>query len=157
MAMKRFYSDHSGVAAVEFAFIAPILLVILIGTVDFGRYINDKMKIEAAARAAVEYLITTRDPDSVFENVIEPIYDAQGDANWQATFTIETDLSCECFDGLAVECEFGFCEDALDDGSPDYKRRFYSTTLNKTHDTLFFYPGFKKTYELRGDARMQLD
>lgn len=152
MKAHNFIKDSSGIAAVEFALIAPILLTLLIGTIDIGMYLNDKMKLEAVARASAEYLIVSRDEDTVVENVVAPYYDGQGDPNWEASLTVTSEFVCECEGGVAVECTLGVCEDA-----GDYKRRFYDVSINKTHDTLFVYPGFAATIELEGTARMQLD
>ena len=43
---KNIFLDSSGIAAVEFAFIAPILITLFIGVVDLGLYMNDKMKLD---------------------------------------------------------------------------------------------------------------
>lgn len=152
MQVKDFIKNNTGIAAVEFAFIAPILLTLLIGTVDIGLYLNDKMKLEAISRAAAEYLIVSRDEDGVMEKVITPYYDAQGEVNWEASFTFESDFVCECEGGIPVECALGICED-----EGDYKRRFYDVNVTKTHKTLFVYPGFPSTIDLEGSAKMQLD
>lgn len=47
--MKRIWSE-SGAAAVEFALVLPILLLLLLGTVEFGRVYNAQMQLTAAAR-----------------------------------------------------------------------------------------------------------
>jgi|SRR5882724_715923 len=51
-------SAISGVASVELAIIAPILVVALICTVDLGLGIYRSMQVEAAAQAGAEYVIT---------------------------------------------------------------------------------------------------
>lgn len=47
--------DQRGVSEVEFALIAPILLLLLAAIVDFGSVIYEKMRIENAANAAMTY------------------------------------------------------------------------------------------------------
>ncbi len=144
----HYLKDKSGVAAVEFALIAPILLTLLIGTIDIGLYLNDKMKLESVARSSAEYLITTRDLDNVVADVVTPYYvDDAGPA-----IVTDAEFLCECEGGVAVECALGICSD-----EGDYKRRFYDVTLTRTHNTLFVYPGFPATIDLVGTARMQLD
>lgn len=152
MYKRPYFGDVSGIAAVEFAFLAPILLFILIGTIDVGLYMNDKMRLEAISRAAVEYLIVTRDEETVMEEVIAPYYDSLGEVGWEASFELETEMICECEGGEPVECALGFCPD-----EGDYKRRFYQVNVTKTHDTLFVYPGFDAEIDLVGSAKMQLD
>lgn len=146
--MKSFFKNQDGIAAVEFALIAPILVTLFIGVVDMGLYINDKIKLEMTARSAAEYLIISRDEDGVDENIVSPYYLGMS----TPPHTIETELVCECEDGAAIDCIDDICEDV-----GDYKRRFYNVSLTKTHNTLFVYPGFQSSIELIGEAKLQLD
>lgn len=50
-------ADDSGTSAVEFAMIAPMVVALLIGTVDFGRAIYDRFALNAAVSAAADYAI----------------------------------------------------------------------------------------------------
>lgn len=47
--MKKLRSE-SGAAAVEFALVVPILLLLLLGIVEFGRVYNAQLQLTAAAR-----------------------------------------------------------------------------------------------------------
>jgi Flp pilus assembly protein TadG len=47
--MKRIRSER-GAAAVEFALVLPVLLLLLLGVVEFGRVYNAQMQLTAAAR-----------------------------------------------------------------------------------------------------------
>ena len=46
-----FRRSKGGAATVELALLIPILLMMMVGTVDFGLIINQKMKLAHAARA----------------------------------------------------------------------------------------------------------
>jgi Flp pilus assembly protein TadG len=48
--------EDRGVAVVEFALIAPILLLILVGILDLGRAINAYVTVSNAAREGTHYL-----------------------------------------------------------------------------------------------------
>lgn len=50
-------ADLSGVSAVEFALIAPVLLVMVLGMADLGRYYFSKMEVMGAVRAGAQYVI----------------------------------------------------------------------------------------------------
>lgn len=50
----RLLSDTRGAAVIEFAMLAPILLLILAGIVDYGRYLMQSMQMAGALRAAVQ-------------------------------------------------------------------------------------------------------
>ena len=49
--------SRAGSAAVEFALLAPLLGVMLIGLVDFGLGVYTKMQVQNAAQAGAEYVI----------------------------------------------------------------------------------------------------
>ena len=48
------FSEQGGAAVVEFALLAPVLLLILAGTIDYGRYLVQSMQVAGAVRAAVQ-------------------------------------------------------------------------------------------------------
>lgn len=48
-------SDRRGAAAVEFALLAPALLLMLAGVIDVGRLISQSMQVKAAAQAGADY------------------------------------------------------------------------------------------------------
>ncbi|MBG6179733.1 TadE/TadG family type IV pilus assembly protein [Arthrobacter sp. CAN_A1] len=53
--MKRLRSE-SGAAAVEFALVVPLLLVLLLGIIEFGRVYNAQIQVTTAAREAVRVM-----------------------------------------------------------------------------------------------------
>lgn len=53
----RFTRAGSGASAVEFALIAPVLCMMLIGTVDFSLWMWNQMRVGNAARAGAEYAV----------------------------------------------------------------------------------------------------
>jgi Flp pilus assembly protein TadG len=53
--MSRLGKSESGTALVEFAIVAPVLALLLVGLIDFGRYMYDGILAANAARAAAAY------------------------------------------------------------------------------------------------------
>ena len=61
---------ESGVALIEAAFVLPILLVLCIGMLDFGRAFHMKSLLDQAAREGVRVaVVTSPDPDLVASRV----------------------------------------------------------------------------------------
>jgi Flp pilus assembly protein TadG len=61
---------ESGVALVEFAFVLPILLVLAMGMLDFGRAFHTKSLLDQAAREGARVaVVTTPDLDIVTDRV----------------------------------------------------------------------------------------
>src|SRR5260221_10279842 len=54
-AWKSFPGCNRGTAAIEFAFIAPILLTLIFGVVEFGRYLWVRVTIEQGVESAARY------------------------------------------------------------------------------------------------------
>ncbi|MHA7141366.1 TadE/TadG family type IV pilus assembly protein [Arthrobacter sp. Sr33] len=67
--MKRLRSE-SGAAAVEFALVVPMLLVILLGIVEFGRVFNAQIQVTSAAREAVRVMAIQKDADVAVSTAI---------------------------------------------------------------------------------------
>jgi Flp pilus assembly protein TadG len=54
--MSRLKRDDRGAAMVEFAIVLPVLLLILLGIIEFGRAYNAQVSIQAAAREGAREL-----------------------------------------------------------------------------------------------------
>ncbi|MBM4608636.1 pilus assembly protein [Rhodococcus hoagii] len=59
--MRRFRSE-SGAAAVEFALVVPILLLLVLGIIEFGRAYNIQNSLSAAAREGVRVMAISKSP-----------------------------------------------------------------------------------------------
>ena len=53
----RLRTSDRGVSAVEFALVAPVLLMTLLGAVDFGRLFYLRQGLECAAQAGARYYV----------------------------------------------------------------------------------------------------
>lgn len=58
--MSRWRSER-GAAAVEFALVLPILLVLVLGTIEFGRAYNTQISLTHAARESARTMAITND------------------------------------------------------------------------------------------------
>lgn len=59
--MERSTSER-GAAAVEFALVVPLLLLLLLGVVEFGRVFNAQLQLSAAARESVRVMAIQKQP-----------------------------------------------------------------------------------------------
>ncbi len=62
MMLRHLRGDDQGAAIVEFALILPILILLVFGTIEFGRAYNAKVTLTHAAREGVRELAINRDP-----------------------------------------------------------------------------------------------
>jgi hypothetical protein len=59
--VKRLRRRRDGIASVEFAIILPVLVILLFGTIEFGRLLVDYQLVNKSARDAIRYLSRVRD------------------------------------------------------------------------------------------------
>lgn len=141
---RNFFSDQSGASAVEFALVSPILIFMLVVTIDAGFYIKERMQLQNAAQAAAEYVAQAQD-DANVQTVADEVY--AGDF---ATVTLTSEFSCECSDGVAQQCPVS-C------GSEDYQRRFVTVTAARDYEPLFPYPLVSQSLDLQAAIRVRVD
>ncbi|WP_411339215.1 TadE/TadG family type IV pilus assembly protein [Sphingopyxis sp. J-6] len=55
--LNRLLRHRAGASGVEFALVLPILIALLIGTIDLGAMAWTKMEVQAAARAGANYAL----------------------------------------------------------------------------------------------------
>ena len=60
--MRRWARDERGAAIVEFAIIVPLLLILVLGIVDFGRLMAVSGGLAAAVREGARYAATSANP-----------------------------------------------------------------------------------------------
>jgi Flp pilus assembly protein TadG len=146
----KYYRSEEAVAATEFALIAPIFLLLILGLVDFGFYILTSMKLESTARAAAEYVLQGGEEDSIQADVVDM---ASLGLTPEQIGSIETtsEFTCECRAGSEVSCSTNTC------GSGDYRRRYVTIQMSMPYDTLFPYPGLPENITLKGRVRLQVE
>lgn len=80
-----------GAAAVEFALILPVLLIVLIGLIDYGFAMFNKMELRSAARAGAQYALgDSTDTSSITQTVV--------DASNLGISSSDVTLTCNCLD-----------------------------------------------------------
>ncbi|MCB5281957.1 pilus assembly protein [Arthrobacter sp. AL08] len=63
-------SSERGAAAVEFALIVPLLLLLLLGVIEFGRVFNAQLQLSAAARESVRVMAIQKLPGTAINTAI---------------------------------------------------------------------------------------
>lgn len=149
--MRRYLRDTSGIAAVEFALIAPVLFLILAGVIDYGAYLRERMMLEELSRNAAQYIAQGGDPADVMDNVVTPsnIQIKAAAAGRQINYSAQE--TTECANGVlissapSVQCPTG-----------DYKRHFWEATVTTVYQPLFPWPGVSQTaLSLTGFTRLR--
>lgn len=148
--MKRFLNIKSliksedGVSGIEFALVGPFLMLLLVGALDFGLYMTEKMQVHSATYTAAEYISNVQDDTNVQTVAIESYVGRSDNIVFASEFT------CECSDGIVAACP-------LDCGEDDYSRRFTTVSASAVFNPLFPYPVIGQSLNMQSNVRMRVD
>lgn len=93
--LRGLFSNQDGAALVEFAIVAPFLILLLLGLIEMGRYANFAVLVGDASRAGVQYgaqNITTAADDPGMQ--LAALNDGQNTTG----MTAAASQSCKCAD-----------------------------------------------------------
>jgi Flp pilus assembly protein TadG len=136
---------REGSAILETAFLMPLMIAMILGTVDFGRAYY--MAIEVASAAHAGALYGTQNPTDTAGMVSA----ADLDAPDVSTLTPVATYGCECSDGSSAV--------ALCTSTPSCTYNYVnyvSVTTTATYTTLIPYPGVPKSLALTSTALMRV-
>jgi Flp pilus assembly pilin Flp len=94
----RFLKDKSGVAAIEFAFLGPLLVILLLGVFDVGTMVYERTDLHSAARSGAQYFMAGGTDLAVAKSIVE--------ASWTDRFqnsSLIVEKCCKCA-GIDVPC-----------------------------------------------------
>ncbi|TCS64019.1 TadE/TadG family type IV pilus assembly protein [Varunaivibrio sulfuroxidans] len=97
--LKTLPGDTAGVSAIEFALIAPVLMILMLGMFDYAVLIFHKMELVGAVRSGAQYaLIDSSATTAIAQTVINS-------TNLPAnTLSVTVTNFCECPDGSSLVC-----------------------------------------------------
>jgi Flp pilus assembly protein TadG len=96
--------SRSGLAATEFALIAPLAALVLCTVVDVGGAMWRTMRLESAARFGAQYAFS--DPQGAAA-IAQKVRDAL--PGWTNVTVASTVAACTCDNGTPTDCTTGVC------------------------------------------------
>lgn len=136
----------SGIVAIEFALVAPLILLLLAGALDFGRLVRTSVCVADAARAGAQYGSLTFANSSDISGMQTAALNAAPDVTGMTATAVK---SCQCPGGASVSCG-GSCTGG--------KMMVYvQVTAQVTCNAVFSYPGlpFSGAVSSRASMRAQ--
>jgi Flp pilus assembly protein TadG len=134
---------EKGSAAIELAIAIPTLMLILLGTADFGRLYYEAIAVENAARCGAQFAVVTSANHNDFAGIRQAaLNELQGLSGATATVS----QMCRCGWGQENDCSSG-CSS---------KRTYVQVTVSKTFNTLAPYPGIPSSVQLRAVSTMRI-
>ena len=102
----RFWIDESGVGAIEFAFMAPLIGVMFLGIISAWSYMRQDSNMRDAVEAAAKYYVQGGTSDSQAATIVNNAWSAKPDSG-----TVSTSRMCTCAT-TPVSCNTGtICSD----------------------------------------------
>jgi Flp pilus assembly protein TadG len=139
-------SKEKGQAMMEFALLLPVLLILLLGIIEFGRAAYYAIEVADAARAGAQYgsqsLADAANPGNIAAAAQNNAQDMGGALTVNAPQT-----ACVCPGGGVA----GSCEAAL---ACCYPLVYLTVTTTYNFTPLFNYPGLPTTYNLTGSSTL---
>ena len=124
---------RAGVAMLELALVLPLLMLMLLGAIDFARVYYESIAVASAARAGAQYGAQKVTTSGDFAGMQQA---ALNDLTGVTGVTVTASRYCQCPNGSTVNCTTGTCA-----GTQINPRIYVTVTVTKTFTTLFPYPG----------------
>lgn len=130
---------NRGTVTIEFALIAPVLLLLLLHVVDFGLAFNQRMKLESAARAGLQYAMFDKDNTVGIQAAVTGATDLDAD-----DMTVTVTEFCEC-NGVTATCGVS-CDDGAWPGT------YVQISATSQFNAIFSVYGLQDVFNLEGSA-----
>ncbi len=149
--MTSFRRDDRGVAILELALVAPLLILLAIGIIEIGLYTRVSIEVGNAARAGVQYGAqgTTTSIDS------PGIASAAAlDANEVSTLGVTSTTFCTC--GATPGTHVALCTPTPACATGDHLAHFVSVTTSKKFTPLIAIAGIPSTMTITRTASQEI-
>lgn len=152
--IRYIFGNQIGGALVETALTAPVLLLMLLGLVEFGRVAYIAIQTSNAARAAVSYgsqnMITASDTNGM---QAAAQLEASGLASQNVNLTVSAVGNCSCSSPDTTTTPFA-CSGASTALCPDpsFVEQTLNVTVTATFDPIIHAGNFPGTFSITGRA-----
>jgi Flp pilus assembly protein TadG len=160
--------SEAGQTLIEVALITPLMLALVLGAIDMGRYAYSSILVAGAARSGAAY--GAQSPiDSVDAAGIQEAADDDFQNNGQDTsnLAVASSVSCGCDNGGSLGFEDGAGARCTTSGNPGLDTTcskggeghwvvVVSVTASGTFNTLFKYPGIPNSIAINRTATIRV-
>jgi len=161
---RPFFLDVAGAVAVEVGVLAPLLVILAIGIVDFGNLLNNDQALAAAARIGAEYARNSPICQAGIQVLNTPPVNAACTTGIQnamtnsmnygvgaLTFPASFPLTCECDDATSIACTSSCAAAAR----PAPNRLFITVSASQSFTPMIAWPGMPSAINGGTEIRLQ--
>ena len=142
--MQEMLREQAGSSLIETSLLLPLICLLLVGAVDFGRAYYVALEVDSAVHAGALY--GTQEPVDTAGMVAAAKLDAGDLTNLQPVAT----YGCECSDGSSVVASCGTAPSCAFNVV-----NYVNVTATSSYKMMLRYPGFPATLSLSAKARMR--
>ena len=139
--------NDEGLSGIEFAIIAPVLILSFIATADFGLAIYAKMQVENAAQAGTEYAAKNGWTSS---SVTSAVTSATSLSGLSATPAPSEFCGCPSTSGVTTATCNTNCASGAVAGT------YVSASAQATYSTIISYPGIPTSYTFNSTSTVRI-
>lgn len=132
-------TDRRGAVTVEFALLTPVLMLLMLSVIDFGMAFHEKMQLESASRAGLQFAVHDYQAEAQIRQVVLAASSLPAD---QVTVTVSHRYDCNGAIGTAGT----FC------GDGSWPATIVTISARKRFDALFTLYGLENVFNLEGTA-----
>jgi Flp pilus assembly protein TadG len=165
--LQGFRRDADGAVAVELALASVLLMPLIVGTIDFGYYMNSAQTMAAATRVGAEYVRGSPNctgtaginyaatPPTISPACTNGLQTAMQNAFAYSSITVNsptatnTGLTCSCDDGSAIGCGGS----TVCTAPP--KRMYITVSATISLNPILSWPGYPSTVNVATEVRLQ--
>jgi Flp pilus assembly protein TadG len=145
--LERAVGDTSGVAAVEFGIIVPILVLMVVATVDLGKGFYFKMQIEDAAQAGAAWAVKNGFNANAISNAVTSAVSEPAISVSPAPVQF---CGCASVSGISTVTCGTTCSGGILSGT------YTTVSAQMTYNTILPYGFFPSTYNLSSQSTVRL-
>ena len=147
-----FHICARGSVAIEIALLAPVLAALLLGSVDLGTFIFQKMQVQSASRAGAQFAIQSAGNADDAAGIANAALASS--SNLDAGTSVQSESFCACGkDETPVSATTGCGGPCPDGGFPALSVR---VTVSNTFTPIFPYPGIPDKILLQGQTAFRV-
>lgn len=145
LGLLRLWKDRSGVTAVEFAIIAPVMVLIFICMADLGIGVYTDMQVNNAAQYGTEYALTKGYDSTAISSAVK-----NSTSLSSATVSPTEFCGCPSSSGVVSNSCSATCSDGGKAGT------FVQVAVSNTYTTMLRYPGLPSSFSLTAKSTVRL-
>jgi Flp pilus assembly protein TadG len=145
--VSRVQNDVCGVAAVEFSIVAPLMILMVLCTIDLGLGTFRMLQVENAAHAGSQYAILRGFNASAITTAITSATSFSDITASPAPYTFS---GCATTSGVTTVSADALCADGSTPGT------YVTASSSGTYSTLFSYPGIPNSFQFKGQSTVRI-